>query len=116
MAYLVNIASGPVDRNCFPESALWVLDIVGLAVFIGIVGINAGPGFVTGLRHESEPALRGFPRRRDTADSALLRTLLPEHKPSDSARSLRGNGNGGAAIQAELGARCPHSGTRCRMR
>jgi len=33
-----------------PEPALWVFDTVGLAVFIGIVGLNAGPSFVTGLR------------------------------------------------------------------
>ena len=33
-----------------PEPALWVFDTVGLAVFIGVVGLNAGPGFVTGLR------------------------------------------------------------------
>ncbi len=28
----------------------WVFDTVGLAVFIGVVGLNAGPSFVTGLR------------------------------------------------------------------
>jgi putative transport protein len=33
-----------------PEAALWVFDTVGLAVFIGVVGIGAGPGFVDGLR------------------------------------------------------------------
>lgn len=33
-----------------PEPALWVFDTVGLAVFIGVVGINAGPSFVAGLR------------------------------------------------------------------
>jgi putative transport protein len=33
-----------------PEPALWVFDTIGLAVFIGIVGINAAPGFVDGLR------------------------------------------------------------------
>jgi len=33
-----------------PEPALWVFDTIGLAVFIGIVGLNAGPGFITGLR------------------------------------------------------------------
>jgi putative transport protein len=33
-----------------PEPALWVFDTVGLATFVGIVGINAGPGFVEGLR------------------------------------------------------------------
>ena len=33
-----------------PEPALWIFDTVGLAVFIGIVGLNAGPTFVAGLR------------------------------------------------------------------
>jgi len=33
-----------------PEPALWVFDTVGLAVFIGAVGIGAGPSFVSGLR------------------------------------------------------------------
>ncbi len=33
-----------------PEPALWVFDTVGLAVFIGCVGLGAGPSFVGGLR------------------------------------------------------------------
>jgi putative transport protein len=33
-----------------PEPAIWIFDTVGLCVFIGVVGISAGPGFVTGLR------------------------------------------------------------------
>jgi putative transport protein len=33
-----------------PEAALWVFDNVGLATFIGIVGIAAGPSFISGLR------------------------------------------------------------------
>ena len=33
-----------------PEPALWVFDTIGLSVFIGVVGMNAGPGFATGLR------------------------------------------------------------------
>jgi putative transport protein len=32
-----------------PEPAIWIFDTVGLCVFIGVVGITAGPGFVTGL-------------------------------------------------------------------
>jgi putative transport protein len=38
------------------EPALWVFDTVGLAVFIGVVGISAGPSFVSGLR-EMGPSL-----------------------------------------------------------
>jgi putative transport protein len=33
-----------------PEPALWVFDTIGLAVFIGTVGLSAGPSFVDGLR------------------------------------------------------------------
>jgi putative transport protein len=33
-----------------PEPALWVFDTLGLAVFIGVVGLQAGPTFVAGLR------------------------------------------------------------------
>jgi putative transport protein len=33
-----------------PEPALWVFDTIGLAVFIGCVGLGAGPSFVSGLR------------------------------------------------------------------
>jgi putative transport protein len=33
-----------------PEPALWVFDTIGLAVFIGCVGLAAGPSFVSGLR------------------------------------------------------------------
>jgi putative transport protein len=39
-----------------PEPALWVFDTVGLATFIGVVGLGAGPTFVDGLRH-SGPSL-----------------------------------------------------------
>ncbi len=37
-------------RGRIPEAALWVFDNVGLAAFIGAVGISAGPGFVAGVR------------------------------------------------------------------
>ncbi|RXF67929.1 aspartate-alanine antiporter [Hansschlegelia zhihuaiae] len=33
-----------------PGPALWVLNTIGLNVFIAVVGISAGPGFVAGLR------------------------------------------------------------------
>ena len=39
-----------------PEPALWIFDTVGLAVFIGIVGLTAGPTFVAGLR-QTGPSL-----------------------------------------------------------
>ena len=39
-----------------PEAALWVFDTVGLATFIGVVGLAAGPSFVNGLR-QTGPSL-----------------------------------------------------------
>jgi putative transport protein len=33
-----------------PEAALWVFDNVGLAAFLGAVGLAAGPSFVSGVR------------------------------------------------------------------
>jgi len=33
-----------------PEPAIWIFDTVGLCVFIGVVGLSAGPGFVAGLQ------------------------------------------------------------------
>jgi putative transport protein len=33
-----------------PEAAMWVFDTVGLTVFIGVVGLAAGPSFVSGLQ------------------------------------------------------------------
>ena len=48
-----------------PEPALWVFDTVGLAVFIGVVGLAAGPSFVSGMRATGpEPAGRRLRRRR----------------------------------------------------
>ena len=32
-----------------PEPALWIFDNVGLTAFIGIIGLSAGPSFVSGL-------------------------------------------------------------------
>jgi len=41
-------AVNPVIGNV-PAPALWLMNTLGLNVFIAIVGINAGPGFVKGL-------------------------------------------------------------------
>jgi putative transport protein len=32
-----------------PEPALWIFDTVGLSTFIGIIGLSAGPSFISGL-------------------------------------------------------------------
>ena len=33
-----------------PEPAIWIFDTVGLCIFIGVVGLSAGPSFVSGLQ------------------------------------------------------------------
>lgn len=33
-----------------PEPAIWIFDTVGLCIFIAIVGLNAGPSFISGLQ------------------------------------------------------------------
>lgn len=33
-----------------PEAAVWIFDTLGLSIFIGIVGLTAGPSFVSGLK------------------------------------------------------------------
>lgn len=33
-----------------PEPAIWIFDTLGLCVFIGIVGLSAGPSFIAGLK------------------------------------------------------------------
>ena len=33
-----------------PEPAIWVFDTLGLCIFIGVVGLSAGPSFVAGLQ------------------------------------------------------------------
>lgn len=34
-----------------PEPTVWFMNSVGLNVFIAVIGLTAGPGFVSGLRH-----------------------------------------------------------------
>jgi len=36
--------------GAMPEAALWIFDTMGLATFLGIVGIAAGPTFISGLK------------------------------------------------------------------
>jgi putative transport protein len=40
-----------------PEAAVWVFDTVGLTVFIGVVGLSAGPSFVSGLQNSGASLL-----------------------------------------------------------
>ncbi len=50
-----------------PDGALWVFDSVGLAAFIGIVGLGAGPSFVASIQ-KTGPSLIA---------AALLVSIVP---------------------------------------
>ena len=75
-----------------PEPAIWVFDTVGLCVFIGVVGLSAGPSFVSGLQKT------GLSLVAVGLVSALLphtigdpvRPLRAEDEPAHRARGLRG--------------------------
>ena len=79
-----------------PEPALWVFDTVGLAVFIGVVGLGAGPTFVAGLRTTGPSLLVvGFVVAVTPARGrAPLRALRPEDEPAHPAGRLRGGRDG----------------------
>ena len=55
-----------------PEPALWIFDTVGLAVFIGIVGLNAGPILRPDFARPGRPGIRGV----DCVGPAAPRLLL----------------------------------------
>ncbi len=38
------------EMGHIPEPALWIFDTLGLAVFLGLVGLAAGPTFISGLK------------------------------------------------------------------
>ena len=96
-----------------PESALWIFDTVGLAAFIGVVGLNAGPGFVSGVR-ETGVGLhdRGAPGRagriREQAPGARLHGALcggehpahrlgPGHRGADALATASPPGRSGTS-------------------
>ena len=100
-----------------PEPALWVFDTVGLAVFIGVVGLTAGPSFVSGLKQTGPSLLLvGLVVAVTPHMAALLfgRKVL-KMNPGHSARRLRpGPGRSPppcARSRTRLRASCPCSVT-----
>ena len=61
-----------------PEPAMWVFDTVGLSVFIGVVGLGAGPSFVAGLQKSGVSLVL----------VGLLVAVIP-HTVAHSLRSIR---------------------------
>ena len=78
-----------------PEPALWVFDTIGLAVFIGCVGLSAGPSFVAGLR-ETGPSLMVVSvvvALVPHATAVLVRASRPEDEPGAAAGRVLGSGH-----------------------
>jgi len=50
IAILLSLAIGYWVVSYIPEATVWFMNSVGLNVFIAVVGITAGPGFVAGLK------------------------------------------------------------------
>jgi putative transport protein len=98
-----------------PEPALWVFDTVGLAVFIGVVGLNAGSSFITGLRVTGPSLLVvGFLVAATPHATALLfgRHVL-KINPVILLGSCAGAGTATAALRAiqdEAGSKLPALG------
>ena len=61
-----------------PEPAIWIFDTVGLCMFIGVVGLSAGPSFVAGLQKTGISLVF----------VGLVAALLP-HTDWDSLRTFR---------------------------
>ena len=90
-----------------PEPALWVFDTIGLSVFIGVVGLSAGPSFVTGLQADGLEPVGCRVRRRDDAAhrGAALRAVRLEDESCHPLRRLRrcGHRDGCAAVDPGRG-------------
>ena len=73
-----------------PEPAIWIFDTLGLCVFISVVGLSAGPSFVSGLQTTGiESGLRWSHFGAAAAHARdPLRPLCAEDEPSHFARGL----------------------------
>jgi putative transport protein len=60
-----------------PEPALWIFDSLGLNVFIGLVGLSAGPRFVEGLREAGLALVAGS--MLVTTTSLVVTLLVGRH-------------------------------------
>ncbi len=74
-----------------PAPALWLMNTLGLNVFIAVVGINAGPGFVAGLQQVGRQSLPVGDRRHIAAADRRDpdRSLRLQVPPRDPLRRLR---------------------------
>ena len=88
-----------------PAPTLWVFESLGLAGFVAVVGLNAGPDFVVGLRTSGASLLvaglrdrpRAAPRRRRG------RPVGVQHAAGRAARRLRRRRNRDACTRGDPG-------------
>ena len=98
-----------------PEPAIWIFDTVGLCMFIGIVGLGAGPSFVSGLQASGiSLVFVGFGLGLVASHAwDPLWPLCPEDESAHRSRRLRGRRHDYRcpASRAGRGAK-QHSGAR----
>ena len=78
-----------------PEPALWLFDTLGLAVFIAVVGLAAGPSFIDGLRRTglTLPLVGGSAGHHPPSHRDPLRQVRAEDESRASPRCLRRSGH-----------------------
>ena len=97
-----------------PEPAIWIFDTVGLCLFIGVVGLSAGPSFVSGLKTTglSLVLVGWFCRSLASHAGNPLWPLRPENESSYRFRACAGAGSHArpAALQDEARSNVPAIG------
>ena len=87
-----------------PPAATWFLSNVGLAVFVAVVGINSGPGFIEGL--QSSGLIFFLAGLIVTAVSSLFGILLGKYVFKFSPPVILGATAGALTTTAALGGLC----------
>jgi putative transport protein len=99
-----------------PAPSLWLMNTLGLNIFIAIVGISAGPGFVAGLQKVGLSLFlwgaraTTIPRHRHPARSLRFK-FHPAIQPGAAPGCVPPRG--ARMIQKRRRARFPRSGTGC---
>ena len=100
-----------------PSSTVWFMNSVGLNIFIAIVGISAGPGFVNGLKTQGislflwGPSRPRFPSSSACSSASTCSASTTRScSASSPGRGRRRRPSAWSAIGPT--ARCPRSATR----
>ena len=87
-----------------PEPAIWIFDTLGLCMFIAIVGLTAGPSFISGLQTTGLSLVAVGSRLRPSPAHGgnTLRPLRAQDGAAHRARRVRRrrHDHGGAASRA----------------